>query len=172
MFPYLTEPGVGLLVLFAWALTAAFVLHDISKYSDKAWEKVNESKLVWQVVGGAVAWPVGAVVYFLVLRPRLEALVEEDRKELWMQEYAERQAAAAHAAASQGVAASGGNPTPPASAAAPAQPAAVTDVTHDVAEAWTDPSDEVLAKAEVPSDTDEALEPDSDDEPYDQEKDN
>lgn len=107
MLSYLTDPS-GVLVLLVWGITAALVLNDISKYSDKAWSKVEESRLVWQVIGTALAWPVGTAVYFFALRPRLQALVEDDRKEIWMKEYAERQAAA-----TQGTSATDGDPTSP-----------------------------------------------------------
>lgn len=148
MLTYLTD-AAGLFYLVLWAGTAALVLHDISKYSDLAWKELGESKLVWQVIGAALAWPIGSLVYFFALRPKLEGLAEEDKMKRWMEEYDARRAAAG-----SGSTQNAGNVTPAAPTTVEPQGLSATDqaqpVTHvESYPSWNDHSNSVAQPVET-----------------------
>lgn len=64
-----------------FVVSALAVVLDMRKYSDSVWKRADEPKNVWYVVGTVAAWPFGLLVYLFVVRPKLEALHNEDTNE-------------------------------------------------------------------------------------------
>lgn len=108
-----------IMILFVISALAAFL--DMRRYSDAMWKEANESKAVWYVLGTVAGWPVGALVYFFVVRPKLDKLFREDAHEgmkarMFAEWDAEQQRRAEDARAQRPPAAPPVTPSAPASA--------------------------------------------------------